>query len=1650
MKIFNSIIFILLSLSVFGQKSGFTLATPTQPTVIGCDTLTNTPIQIELGKIMCCFEVIDGQTFKRDNCDNVVLGSCSEPIKTLYTEELCFQGYFYWYDNTTPSNGACGLVSANYGLAPNETTWISFENSCDNYDPFAGNVNTAANLNGYFDDMNNYLTANTSSEWVWGLNVDDKCWRYFSTISKSQCYGLWTLDYNGKVVTVEPRIDYQRCQITKKVCEYKDENDQPVIESFYYDLNDDLITDLPQYIIDCTGWDAVVVNKIYPDNESVEECLTVDCTYIGIEEIDNPCDVGTEFICADSDGSGISLTLNWSICDGVYSQEIYETASLQLDPTEWIVYEGDFANCDGTPFEEPTPECDEIISAETKCYLQSTEGQPIKLASSSSDCDPGSAEVGVEICRPLQVSLDGVPVSPVSETTTNPDVTVSFVSIDGNSANYEYCYINDGVTSPSGDISIEMTTDKGNVVWNTADNSDFRLCADGGGSYTGTTKGESLEVEIKVICKYNCPDEYWIGEEQVDISLYEECDNDSDCTPTTISQCALVVDPENEKGRIKTEIWKTTCETWVDCDGMEFTEFTKIDCDCDYSYINTTVCATSQAGCTELDRVIEKFSNCDEVFSNGEQTLITDYNLNGQVVPTPEGEIVPCNSCDDLCEQVCFLCDTETSVPTIDATATQIKVQIKQVAIKLTAVKTLTKRTLTQEKEIVTLERELAELREKAISVKPSEFICKDGDQLNTKICNGIAYDLESGAVVDTTGYLRLPTCEVEVCIPDMTVKVVGLPKEICEDECFESAIRLTTGRPNGNTIVTYGPYTLPFSEFAIVWEENEGSEYVTNQNGTGDGTGSNEAHWICPAKYGNVILFDGVPIENPLTISPNEYASQLDYESREVLSTVGWYDKQILEAIEDLEEFELKYVCVIEEGTPNGIIGQRWTNFDDDDTNNVGAADHLPNDQVFINGQHINGDPTFTTTITDNWNLDDRDFGTVTLPDVHSQEKFCAYLNITQDMKFRDTNLNHGEYLTVLIEDCNKDMVPIANLFTNGKNASLGEFHTGCEGIRKIEIQINDFSWYGGFNLQYSTDGGLTWSAFPMSETYAYSPKINEVCLKVDADGNQFNLDGTPFTGKLIKCDAPCYPMSRNPVDDIEVIVETACFDDDGVVGNDISVTQEIIFTNGEQTSLVFYENYGADNQSEIPIDGYVFVNCLNGEPIDEPVVPVNCEQAYKALAFAPIGDNGVNFEFWNDLDQTYTAQQQAADIFDGVVDYSGMPAINSNEGLPETRKEADLFIRDPDITQNAYRYWTYLYTTVPIRLREFHPTAESAVYYIGECQASPTLAATGTYLNNTLPPALDVSLSAGIHYIGGEVYDFSAWGYTRFQYSIDGGTTWLNVPPSWLYCSEPTLSECQVQVCTKPSGIKVLTDIETCLPLGSEYTLKKPSLCSGEVATEREPTCVLETFYKINYPEAGTVEQQWTTSAVAMSGAAGTSYNSAFTVTDSEGYPSIAATADATTTQTTATTTNFSGLHQAQSDFYIFPTEPFNLSEFNPTAETSGVWISEQCGSETMVEVLDATYTNTTNNSIGYYQPGCYRVRLYCADLSANGVTRLRANDGNITAYPTKPTVEIVKEWVCSDQNVNEFAEANGLLCEDPRCSPSGSSSCNIKIVD
>lgn len=522
-----------------------------------------------------------------------------------------------------------------------------------------------------------------------------------------------------------------------------------------------------------------------------------------------------------------------------------------------------------------------------------------------------------------------------------------------------------------------------------------------------------------------------------------------------------------------------------------------------------------------------------------------------------------------------------------------------------------------------------------------------------------------------------------------------------------------------------------------------------------------------------------------------------------------------------------------------------------------------------------------------------------------------------------------------------------------------------------------------------------------------------------------------------------------------VSILLADGCDDIDGDPANFVNITRETTITDGVPETL-FFTDYGLPTQAPYGPTP-TFVDCDSGEPIpEEPPVPPVCEYVGEAIAFAPLGEQGVNVERWNvNAEQGFPITTVPSEVFVGPVDYSGMPAHDN--GVPDGPivVEPDLFVLDNTNDQSQMRGWTYLYLTEAMRIREQQGRAEAVDYFLGECCGEPVKAATGAY-PNTSSVAFDVSLAAGIHYIGFEVFDFSAYSAVRYQYSTDNGVNWSNIPASWLYTAKPTIQECPVKVCYKSDGTSVCTDIKTGLPLGSEFTLKRPNLC-GSTFVPSSVQCAPQTFYKVT-GEIGTVEQQWLASAVDTSAAVGTSYLAGFTATDAEGYPAHANAADTTISSTIASTTNIVNTgaaipdDQAQSDFWIWLTDATELREFNATAEASGVWIGDAPCSSTMTQVLDAPYTNTAPNPLGTFQPGFYRVRLYHSDATSNGITRLQAlQDGSwasIPAYLQRPTVESVKGWYCDDGNFyntdkSEILDPAEWLCEDPaNCQPAPAS--------
>ena len=225
------------------------------------------------------------------------------------------------------------------------------------------------------------------------------------------------------------------------------------------------------------------------------------------------CDnMGTEDVSDD-----VSITKVYSNCDGKLTFEYMQEVNGTLDPYTLV---GENICSEPVFFEN---DC-ESVGVNIICFEEITEGEEIKLSSSATDCDPGASDPGTELCGTATVAVDANILSIESFATDNSSVTITLSSISGNQAIFKYCWINDGSNVPNGNISVTGITDKGIVVWNTADNSDFRLCSGGRGSYLGNTLGDTTEIEIKEICFDGCPSKFQdqLGNE-VNVSNLNKC-----------------------------------------------------------------------------------------------------------------------------------------------------------------------------------------------------------------------------------------------------------------------------------------------------------------------------------------------------------------------------------------------------------------------------------------------------------------------------------------------------------------------------------------------------------------------------------------------------------------------------------------------------------------------------------------------------------------------------------------------------------------------------------------------------------------------------------------------------------------------------------------------------------------------------------------------------------------------------------------------------------------------------------------------------------------------------------------------------------------------------------------------------------------------
>lgn len=809
-----------------------------------CDSITNEIVYQEpapaIGVKACC-KRWDGELNEWVNdltCDNVA--PCE--IETIYTEELCWHGYFYQYDNTTPSDGACGTPSANYGLNPNTTEWISFQNTCDNYDAFAGTLNSAANLNAYFDSMEATLDANTTTNWDWGLNVPDKCWRYFTTIAPEQCYGKWELDYKGNYIEVIPRIRYAKCELTKKTCESKDENGIVVEDVTYLDSEGNDVTNIRQFLIDCTGWDASAINNVYPDDQSIIDELTTDCAYRGVEEIKSTCNTTPLQFCAGADGSGISLTGYYTICEGKDPQfEIYETSSLELDPTEWVVYDGEYKNCDGSDVEIPTDDnldC-EIFWTNDRTYQLNGECLEIKTPvcidsngnkSILKDCcfDEFNNEIECPVfCESqatdcIEILWNCDVIRPIwCGTTINATLVGNnnnFIDLTDFGAIVNGSFIEGNGTTGAQDLANIIELDCGLPVGSVTITTEFTPNPNFQIKQTICGISDITQFEFEAS---GCQDQPTVsvgtgGEDCPEGSIaYVECMEDQNCTAIqTGNQVCGITRNEKERTYVTMWVYQNPCTgelSYVDCNTEEtIEEFEKISCECDVDISTIQVCEFNTEGCLRsFDRYIVEISNCAD--EGREQT---DYETGTTVILSPpageESSVEPCIDCDNALTQVCYLCEPKPAISTVKP----VKVQAVKAQIRLVELKSISKtRVLTrnESKEFQALRFASAESNECVYGTSAEVFFTENGTSYTV---NG-----ESNTEFDSTGYSRIP-CEVEICEPDQNVKVVNDVDVNLDPELIDTCV-ITCGEP---WITDWGSGEITLDEGGITFTTSDGT----------------------------------------------------------------------------------------------------------------------------------------------------------------------------------------------------------------------------------------------------------------------------------------------------------------------------------------------------------------------------------------------------------------------------------------------------------------------------------------------------------------------------------------------------------------------------------------------------------------------------------------------------------------------------------------------------------------------------------------------------------------------------------------------------------------------------------------------------------
>ena len=530
-----------------------------------------------------------------------------------------------------------------------------------------------------------------------------------------------------------------------------------------------------------------------------------------------------------------------------------------------------------------------------------------------------------------------------------------------------------------------------------------------------------------------------------------------------------------------------------------------------------------------------------------------------------------------------------------------------------------------------------------------------------------------------------------------------------------------------------------------------------------------------------------------------------------------------------------------------NGINAQRWLT-------NAGA--HGPTGGLFTDCKtHINGAADETVLVTDNWNLNDLDFPATGSDFATSQELYYAWIYLPKPAVLQDNNGNTGEWLSAFLGGCGQKPKKVAE---SGNTATgsvgLGQFAEVPAGLYQIVLQVSDLSVYGGINILESQDGGATFSAFPMSRTYAQQPEINCDCIAV-CDATITELDGTPITfdaDTMSWCEIKCpeITVASDAIPDYEFDIVDGCDSVDGNQANFVNVSRETVFVDGVPTTT-FYTNYGNESlQAEYTLIGE-FVDCATGEPINEPEPPP-CESTSYAGVLWRVKDTAsllTTVDYWGGPNfptgQTSAPHGNVSDIFTVSANGStlehvnGAPSVTFAAGFTDIRTSNANFIAATGAGSSTgtsgndqIRVRGYVILNEPALLRDVNPnTGERGGIWLNKCCAGSLEL---IYEDTTDSVSGDtgifdgVRVPAGRHYFEAVTSDLSAWQGFQLDASYDDGATYAPLP---IYDIKPQYECIPLSRCDD-TGVLLHADTGEIITVGENDLRCEPPACVADEA--------------------------------------------------------------------------------------------------------------------------------------------------------------------------------------------------------------------------